>query len=372
MNNLSLIKNKSINIKSDERTNIITDGYLNMAGRLIKLSSESYNNGEIELNSNCIHTTSLNFNICTNDFKIKSNKTKIDAKTEINVIQHRNSILINNDGMNIDMLNEINITAHDKLQLKGTNGITIVSEKSDVQLVSDNNMINLIVGSDKYVNVTDINNNPGQINVGLINAMSVNQYAYGSLEGPNFYQLLPAGIILLFASSNRPSGWLICDGSSYNALVYASLYNIIGNTYGGEYPEFKLPDMRGRTVVGNGQSGELSNYSLAQIGGEERHTLSSSEMPVHNHTGLTETNGNHTHSSNATGSPYSLSTYSGNNTMNSDVNGGGEPDLYAGSVALVINETGSHNHTFTTNNTGGGLSHNNMQPYIVLQYLIKY
>ena len=91
-----------------------------------------------------------------------------------------------------------------------------------------------------------------------------------------------------------------------------------------------------------------------------------------NGTGTTDSSGDHTHTSNCTGSGLSLSTYSGSNTMNADVNSGGEPDLYAGQVALTINNAGSHTHTFTTASTGTGSAFSVMNPYITLNYIIKY
>lgn len=96
-------------------------------------------------------------------------------------------------------------------------------------------------------------------------------------------------------------------------------------------------------------------------------------MPSHSHIGTTDANGSHTHTSNANGANgYGLMYQSGSNTMNSPVNDGNEPDLYQPIGALTINSSGSHQHTFTSATTGSGTSHNNMQPYVVIRYFIKY
>jgi len=100
----------------------------------------------------------------------------------------------------------------------------------------------------------------------------------------------------------------------------------------------------------------------------------------HTHAGTTATIGSHTHTINDPGHTHTQTTT--NDDFN---NSGGDPPGFTGDSAgtrtwsniststtgITINASGEHNHTFTTNSTGGGGSHNNMQPYIVLRYLIK-
>lgn len=142
---------------------------------------------------------------------------------------------------------------------------------------------------------------------------------------------LPAGSIIQWSSNTAPANWLICDGSAVSRTVYSSLFAVIGTTYGtGDgSTTFNLPDLRGRVPVGK-NAGTFS--SLAGTGGEEAHTLTVNEMPSHNH-----------------GSTYS----DGVTPKNSIWLGGGT------SVG------------FGFTNTGGGQAHNNLQPYLVVNYIIK-
>lgn len=109
-----------------------------------------------------------------------------------------------------------------------------------------------------------------------------------------------------------------------------------------------MPDLRGRVAVGSGQQGAGLNHALASFGGDETHTLSVGEMP------------SHTHSSNAIGGTIGLIIADGNNTATTTDSTAIEPNVYTAPQALVIDAS------------GGGQAHNNMQPFLVLNYLIKY
>jgi microcystin-dependent protein len=179
-----------------------------------------------------------------------------------------------------------------------------------------------------------------------------NYYASGNFYLDN-YVLIPAGTIIQSAAINEPNGWLDCNGRVLSVVVYADLFNAIGYTYGGVYSgsdlSFNIPDMQGRVGVGSGNGSGLTARTLGTTGGAETHTLSVGEIPAHSHT------------SNAIGGSTGLITSNSQNTASSGLDTtANEPNLYATPVALSIN------------NTGSGLPHNNMQPYMVLRYLIKY
>jgi len=180
-----------------------------------------------------------------------------------------------------------------------------------------------------------------------------NYYATGNYYLNN-YILVPYGTIIQFAGQSAPGGWVFCDGTSYNKVLYANLFGAIGNLYGGLAGDlsFNVPDFRGRVGVGagDGPGPSLSNRILSQTGGEETHTLTVPEMP------------SHTHTHNAPGGDYNngLVTLDGTGTPGSIDNGGHELKVANSPIALVINST------------GGGGAHNNMQPFIVVNYLIKY
>lgn len=92
------------------------------------------------------------------------------------------------------------------------------------------------------------------------------------------------GQIILFAGNYTPQGWLPCDGRTLSISDYQPLYSLIGTTYGSDNASnFKLPDLRGRIPVGAGQHTNLANHDLGGQFGSELHTLSTNEMPAHQH-----------------------------------------------------------------------------------------
>ena len=220
----------------------------------------------------------------------------------------------------------------------------------------------------------------------------------------NYKNFLPCGSIVNYAGDTAPTGWIICDGSELSKTIYSDLFYIIGNKYGSASDDnFKLPDL-GERIPAGFKSG---TNSLGAIGGNSSITLTTNQMPSHNHTGTsdsngahthtgtTDLNGSHTHSSNSSDNSISgtntstlgLVTADGDNSINASVNdsvSGIEPNLYANTIALTINEAGSHTHGFTTasngshshgitiGNTGGGQSIDIRNKYIVLNYIIKY
>jgi microcystin-dependent protein len=156
---------------------------------------------------------------------------------------------------------------------------------------------------------------------------------------------IPSGGIIMWSGSiaSIPTGWVLCNGSNGS------------------------PDLRNRFVVGAG-----SSYSPSNTGGADTVSLSTANMPAHNHSfsgsGTTSTAGNHRHGSVA-------------NPLTNDNGRDGD----AGSNSTGINEydkfgastgyAGDHNHTVsisgTTGNTGSGTAHENRPPYYALAYIFK-
>jgi microcystin-dependent protein len=211
--------------------------------------------------------------------------------------------------------------------------------------------------------------------------------AYPTLPGG-----VPCGTIAQWGTNTAPANWMICDGAAISRSTYASLFNVIGTTYGvGDgSTTFNLPDLRGRVPVGKNGG---SFGTLAATGGAESVALTAAQIPGHTHSGTTAAAGNHTHTysgtTNTTGAhTHSLSGSNGGSTnlgpsVTSNSNGdfgyllnGGRANS-AGDHAHTFSGTTSdvsttHTHTFTTDNgTGGGGSHTNLQPYLVLNYIIK-
>lgn len=152
-------------------------------------------------------------------------------------------------------------------------------------------------------------------------------------------RVIPAGVILPYAGSTIPAGWLACDGGAYPRVTYAALFAVIGTTFGAGQDgisTFNVPDFRGRTAVGSGQGIGLSNRPIGQAVGEESHKLTLNEMPSHTH---------------------QLRTM-----MDSDGGGG-----YSGATWFS-----DPVYWRDTTAAGGDVPHNTMQPSLVVKFIIKY
>ena len=92
------------------------------------------------------------------------------------------------------------------------------------------------------------------------------------------------GEIRCVAFDFAPVGWAKCEGQLLSIDDYYNLYTLIGTTYGGDgVVSFALPDLRRRVVVGAGSAGDGQNYQIGQILGQEYVSLTTSQLPVHNH-----------------------------------------------------------------------------------------
>ena len=128
--------------------------------------------------------------------------------------------------------------------------------------------------------------------------------------------------------------------------------------------------MGGLPHLGHGQG--LSIRTLGLTIGEENHLLSSGELPSHLHTGTTDVGGIHSHTINDPQHTHTQTTinddFNGNGTnppgfaKDSDIASRTWDNINASSTGITINNSSNHSHTFTTGNTGGGGTHNNMQP----------
>ena len=151
---------------------------------------------------------------------------------------------------------------------------------------------------------------------------------------------LPPGAILDYGGAAAPAGWLLCDGSRVSRATYASLFGAIGTAFGdGDgATTFGLPDFRRRVAVGAGGNGSATLGSdVGDSGGAETHTLTVAEMPAHDH-------------------EQAAGTLSSSAQLAQPANIGGLTGLSAG---------------LDTASTGGGGAHNNMQPSLVVNKIIK-
>lgn len=218
---------------------------------------------------------------------------------------------------------------------------------------------------------------------------------------------MPAGAIIQFGGSIAPSGWLLCDGTAYDGAnpVYARLWGAIGTNYGGAgINAFQVPDLKGRVPVGflagDADFGSLSTKAGSKAGvSAHSHgdgTLSTSGVgdhghgvsdPTHGHTAWTDEQGNHNHgqtveSTSSTGESHSHGTSgtAGNpdatNTTGTDYTNSAGQHGHSVGVALSgtgisINTAGAHSHDVTGSTAEAGTANGNLQPYAVVNFIIK-
>ena len=178
--------------------------------------------------------------------------------------------------------------------------------------------------------------------------LSIAWKGYRAVIGSASAAAIPSGSVQAWAGTSAvPSGWLLADGRILNISDYPRLAAALGATYGGNgTTTFGIPDLRGRAVYGV-NSGTFS--TLGQVGGEEMHTLTLNEIPSHEHN-----NGI------ASIMPGEVAGWFGGFNMTTgwdSIANNGDDSYGAG--------------TFYSGYQGGGAAHNNLPPYIALNYLIK-
>ena len=168
------------------------------------------------------------------------------------------------------------------------------------------------------------------------------------------------GQICQFGGNFAPRGWALCDGQLLDIASHTALFSILGTIYGGDgRTNFKLPDLRGRVALHEGNGPGLPPVSLGQITGRNSVTLSVNNMPSHNHVatsnlrvscrGENASEDDPTGAFLATGEEiYSETTVSATATMHADTVQG----------------------TITTGNNGGNLPFDPRQPYSVVNFII--
>ena len=156
------------------------------------------------------------------------------------------------------------------------------------------------------------------------------------------HRRVPVGAMFIWLTNTAPNGWLLCYGQAISRTTYAKLFSLIGTTFGigNGSTTFNLPDLRGRLPLGQDDMGgtsanRVTNAQADTIGGSagaENHTLTIAQMPAHTHK---------------------------------------LPDGHEGSGNAVLQTDDSPAQLRDTYSTGGGGSHNNVQPYLTTNYIIK-
>jgi microcystin-dependent protein len=156
------------------------------------------------------------------------------------------------------------------------------------------------------------------------------------------------GEIRLLPYTFAPLGWALCDGSLLSIAQNTALFSLLGTTYGGDgRSTFALPDLRGRVALSSGQGPGLIDHPLGELGGDETVTLTTDHIPAHNH-GVVAHNTRGAHASpkgRVPGHPSAGTSYA-------DASDGTR--MSAEMVAP----------------TGGSQPHDNLPPYLALNYCI--
>lgn len=190
--------------------------------------------------------------------------------------------------------------------------------------------------------------------------------------------------------SGPPPGWLWCAGQAVSRARYASLFAAIGTTYGSGDGSltFNVPDLRGRTIVGldnmgGTDAGRLSSANtLGTTGGAETHTLSTAQLPSHNHDAgslATSSAGSHSHtdSGHTHGSPdgSSFVTASGGTVIPATgiYNANNSPGANTATGYASLQSNGAHTHPMSgsTGSAGSGSSVNHMPPFASVHWIIR-
>jgi len=154
------------------------------------------------------------------------------------------------------------------------------------------------------------------------------------------------GEIRPFGFNFAPRGWAICQGQLLAISQNTALFSLLGTNFGGNgQTTFGLPDLQGRTPVGEGQAPGLSDRTLGERGGQDTVTLTAAEMPAHAH-GLM-----------GSSAPGSTVDPTGQYPATPSRPG------YAASAQVTMSAE-------SVRPTGGGQPHNNVMPTLIVNYCI--
>lgn len=181
---------------------------------------------------------------------------------------------------------------------------------------------------------------------------------------------MPIGAVTAYAGTTAPAGWALCNGAAVSRTTYAGLFAVVGTTYGAGdgTTTFNLPDLRGRVPagldnLGGSDAGRLDWANTpGTAGGTQTHTLNLSELPSHSHGGGSTGDDTPDHG-------HQVPVDRGGSEPGAGGTGGWL--WHDRGVAGITSWGATSRHRHPIPNEGGGAAHNNMQPTLLLGYIIK-
>jgi microcystin-dependent protein len=290
---------------------------------------------------------------------------------ETDPVENAPAVLNTNfDNLNTDKLETVSNVgsgAGTLVQAKSGNNVPIktISAGSNITITNNANDVNISASapnpdaSSTTKGITKLSVDPVSAPIALgINDPILTGQSGSAIDGSTnkvwdtLATIFPPAMITPYGGSSAPTGWLLCDGSAVSRTTYAALFAVLSTTFGSGdgTTTFNLPDLRGRGLIGvgtgtgGGANGNgaptggsaLTTRALGDWLGEETHTLSSGEMPSHTHVVQTYASGS--------GGSNTIGRGGSNGTPEVDQN---------------------------TNSAGSGSAHNNIQPVMTVNFIIK-
>lgn len=160
----------------------------------------------------------------------------------------------------------------------------------------------------------------------------------------------------MFGFNFAPNGWALCNGQTLSISQYSALFALLGTTYGGNgTTTFQLPNLQGQVPIHQGTGGG-GTYVIGQASGSPNVTLLSNQMPQHSHlvNAVTSTSGNVAQPAGAYPATVQITGETKGGTVNTYSTAAGNATMNPNMIAAA----------------GSNLPHNNMQPYLVVNFCI--